>query len=99
MRSFFDKVARVFGWLDAAEFVIPAVIAVLLLVFGPLLACLWFLRAKHYSPALVSGCLWLLMAFCLVRDFRRRRFSLVSLTLGVLWLVATGIILWQLEGG
>ena len=44
MRGLFDKIALVFGWMDAAEFAIPAILAALLLVIGPLLASFYFLR-------------------------------------------------------
>ena len=97
MRGFFDKVARVFGWMDDAEFVIPAILAAALLIAAPLVAAFFFFRAHHYMAATLSGSLWLLTAIACIRDFRRRRFSSVSLTLGILWLITTLTILWRLE--
>jgi hypothetical protein len=97
MRSFFDKVARVFGWMDAAEFAIPAVLAAALLIAMPLVAAFFFFRAHHYVAATLSGSLWILTAVACIRDFRRRHFGWVSLSLGVLWLITTLTILWRLE--
>jgi hypothetical protein len=97
MRNFFDKVARVFGWMDAAEFAIPAILAAAFLLIAPLVATFFFFRAHHYVAATLSGSLWILTAIACIRDFRRRQFSSVSLALGVLWLITTLIILWKLE--
>ena len=60
MRGFLDKIARAFGWLDAAEFAIPAIIAALLLVVAPLLAFFYFFRTHNYFAAVFSGSLWIL---------------------------------------
>jgi hypothetical protein len=88
MRDFFDKVARVFGWMDVAEFSIPAILAAALLIAAPLVASFFFFRAHHYAAACLSGSLWILTALACIRDFRRSRFSWISVTLGVLWLDA-----------
>jgi hypothetical protein len=95
MRGFFDKIARVFGWIDAAEFAILSILAAVLLIAAPLVASFFFFRSYHYVAATLSGSLWILTAIACIRDFRRRHFSWVSITLGVLWLVTTLTILWM----
>src|SRR5438552_6129382 len=97
MRGFFDKIARVFGWMDTVEFAIPAVLAALVLVVGPLLVALYFIRTQHLIAAAVSFSLWLLAAVLCIRDLRRRHFNWVSITLGVVWFATTLIIWWRLE--
>ena len=97
MRGFFDKIGRVFGWIDTIEFAIPAIFAALVLIGGPMLAALYFIRTQHLLAGGVSFSLWLLAAIACVRDFRRRQLSWVSITLGVVWLVTTLIIWWRLE--
>ena len=97
MRGFFDKVVKVFGWMDDAELIIPAILAAVLLLAAPLVASFLFFRAHHYVAAALSGSIWILAAIACVRDFRRRRFSWVSLALGGVWLITTLLILWRLE--
>ena len=83
MRGLFEKIARAFEWMDALEFVIPAILAALLLVLGPLLLFLYFLRTQHQTAAVVSCGLWLLAVVGGIRDRRRRHFGWVSVTFGV----------------
>ena len=54
MRNFFKKIEHLFGWLDVVEFAIPAILAALLLIVGPVLACIYFTRTHHYVSAVVS---------------------------------------------
>ena len=62
MRGFFGKIARALGWLVAAEFAMPAILAALLLVVAPLLCVLLFLshrplpRRRVQRQPLDSGC-------------------------------------------
>jgi hypothetical protein len=97
VRGLFDKIAGAFEWLDALEFVIPAILAALLLVFGPLLAFLYFLRTQHYAAAVISGGLWILATVGGMRDWRRRHFGWVSVTFGVVWFIMTLILWWRLQ--
>ena len=97
MRGFFDKIANVFGWMDAVEFAIPAILAALVLVVGPLLAAFYLFRTQHLVAAAVSFGLWILTAGACIRDLRRRHFGWVSVTLGVVWFMATLIIWWRLQ--
>jgi len=97
MRGLFDKIGRAFEWMDALEFAIPAILAALLLVIGPILASWYFLRTQHYTTAVVSGCLWILAAVGGIRDWRRRHFGWVSVTFGVVWFVTTLILWWKLQ--
>ena len=97
MRGFFDKVGRVFGWMDAVEFAVPAILAALVLLVGPLLAALYLFRTHHLLAAIVSFGLWISAAIACIRDLRRRHFGWVSVTLGVAWLVTTLILWWRLE--
>ena len=97
MRGFFDRVAQVFGWMDAAEFAIPAILAAALLIAAPLVASFCFFRGHHYVAATLSGSFWILTAIACIRDVRRRHFGWVSLTLGLLWLITTLTIWWRLE--
>jgi len=99
MRGFFDKFAKVFGCMDAAEFIIPSILAAVLLIVAPLVASFFFMRAHHYLAATLSICIWILAVITCVRDFRRRHFSWLGLTLGAVWLVTTLFILWRLETG
>jgi hypothetical protein len=99
MRSFFHKLNQALSGLDGLEFVIPAALAVLLLLFGPPLASVYFFLKHHYTAAVLSGSIWLLAAIACVRDLRHRRFRCVSITLFVIWIVTTLVILWKLEAG
>jgi hypothetical protein len=36
-------------------------------------------------------------AFSCIRDFRRRHFGWGSVTLGIIWLLATVVIWWRIE--
>jgi len=83
--------------MDGVEFAIPAILAALVLVVGPLLAVFYFFRTEHLLAAGVSLGVWLLAAAACIRDWRRRHFGWVSLTLGAVWLVTTFIIWWKLE--
>jgi hypothetical protein len=82
--------------MDAVEFAIPAILAALLLVIGPLLATFYLLRTQQYTAAVVSSGLWILAAVACIRDLRRRHFGWVSVTLGLVWFVSTLILWWRL---
>jgi hypothetical protein len=97
MRGFFNKLNQAFEGLDALEFVIPAILAGLLLIFGPLLASVYLIRKHHYIAALLSGGIWALAAIASIRDVRRRRLRWVSITLITLWIITTLLVLWKLE--
>jgi hypothetical protein len=97
MRSLFDRVAKFFAWVDTLEFIVPAVLAVLLLIGGPLLAIFFFLHNDHLFAAAMSAGLWILACLACVRDFRRARFSWASGSLIALWLILTIVIGWRLE--
>ena len=74
-----------------------AILAAALLIAAPLVASFFFFRAHHYVAGTLSGSLWILTAIACIRDFRRRHFSWVSLSLGIFWLITTLIIVWGLE--
>jgi hypothetical protein len=97
MRGLIDRVAKFFGWLDAIEFVVPAVLAVLLLVGGPFLAIFFLFRNHHLLAAGASASLWLLACLACVRDLRRQHLTLASSSLIALWLILTIVIGWRLE--
>ncbi len=97
MRGFLDKIGRLFGWMDAVEFAIPAILAALVLIVGPLLVALYFIRTQHFVAAAISFSLWILAAIACVRDFRRGHFSWVGVALGVVWFITTLGIWWRLE--
>jgi hypothetical protein len=97
MRRLFDRVAKFFGWLDAIEFVVPAVLAALLLVGGPFLAIYFLFRNHNPVAAAVSASLWLFACFACVRDLRRQRLTFASGSLIVLWLILTIVIGSRLE--
>jgi membrane associated rhomboid family serine protease len=99
MRGFFDKLNQALSGLDGLEFVIPAVLAAVLLIFGPTLASVYLIRKHHYIAAVLSGSIWALAAIACVRDLRRRQFRWVSISLIVIWIVTTLVILWKLEAG
>src|SRR5690349_11393287 len=89
MRALFDKIARAFEWIDAVEFIIPAILAALLLVLGPVLVVLYFLRTQHHTAAVVSSVLYISAALGGIRDLWRRHFGWVSVTFGIVWFILT----------
>jgi hypothetical protein len=92
-----QKIGRVFGWMDAIEFAVPAILAAVLFVAGPIALIVHFLWAQHYAAAVASAGLWLFAAICCGRDLSRRRFSpITGILLGV-WFIGTLIIWWKLE--
>lgn len=97
MRGLMQKLGRVFGWMDAVEFAVPAMLAAILLLAGPIALIVHFLRAHHYAAAIASAGLWVLAAICCVRDLSRRRFSPVTGILLGAWFIGTLIIWWKLE--
>src|SRR5262245_18957806 len=97
MRGLFKRVSRFFEWLDTLEFIVPAVLAALLLIAGPLLAIFFFLHNNHLLPAAASASLWILACLACVRDLRRAHLSLASGSLIALWLIFTIVIRWRLE--
>jgi hypothetical protein len=97
MRGFFNKLNQAFEGLDGLEFVIPAVLAALLLIFGPPLASAYLIRKHHYVAAGLSGAIWAPAIVTCIRDLRRRHFGWVSIALIVIWIITTLIILWKLE--
>lgn len=78
------------------EVAIASILAALFLVVGPLVAAFCFLHNQHYLAASASASLWVLTAIVCIRDFRRRKFSMVSVILGMIWLVTTLTILWAI---
>jgi hypothetical protein len=96
MRCFFDQIARVFGWLDAVEFAVPAIAAALFLVVGPLLASVYFFRTQHYAAAVIIISLWMLAPIACIRDLYRRHFGWMSVSLSVVWFITTLILWWRL---
>ena len=94
-RGFFRTIVRVVGWMD--EVAIASILAALLLIVGPLAAAFCFFRKDHYLATALRVSLWILAAIAGIRDFRRRQLDWVSVTLGVVWLVATFTILWVLN--
>ena len=97
MRVFLQKLGRVFGWMDAVEFAVPAVLAAVLLVGGPIAAIVHFLRARHYAAAVATAGLWTLAGICCIRDLRRRKFSAVTGIVLATWLIGALIIWWRVE--
>jgi hypothetical protein len=96
MREFLERIARIFGWMDAVEFAIPAILAALVLVVGPLLTTFYFFHTHHILAAAISFGIWIMAAVACIRDFHRRHFGWVSVTLGVVWFVTTLIVWWRL---
>jgi hypothetical protein len=79
------------------EFAIPGLIAALLLLIGPPVACFYFFRKSHYSAGLLSAAIWFATGIAAFRDLRRRRLSWVTATLSIVWLITSVFILWKLE--
>lgn len=88
---------RAFGWLDTIEFAIPAILAALLVVVGPLMATVWFVRMQRYSMAVTCGGLWVAAALAFFYDLRRRRCGWGCGLAFLSWLIATLILWWKLE--
>lgn len=97
MREILERIARIFGCMDAVEFAIPAILAALVMLVAPLLLALHFFNSHHILAASVSFVLWVLAAIACIRDLHRRHFGWVSVMLGVVWFVTTLIIWWRLE--
>jgi hypothetical protein len=93
----FGKFGRAFELLEALEFAIPGLIAALLLLIGPPVACFYFFRKSHYSAGLLSAAIWFATGIAAFRDLRRRRLSWVTATLSIVWLITSVFILWKLE--
>src|SRR5512136_2800004 len=87
MRGFMQKLGQVFGWTDTVEFAVPAILAAVLVVAGPIALLVHFLRAHYYAAAVASAGLWMLAAICCVRDLTRRRFSPVTGILLGAWFI------------
>ena len=83
---------KIFDWLDGIEVAVAAIVAALLLVFGPLFITYRFVLAHRQAPALLTGALWLCCVAACVRDFRRQRLSWVSGGVIALWLVTTIVL-------
>jgi hypothetical protein len=87
---------RALDWLDDIEVAVitfgAAVLAVVLLVVGPLFLTHRFVLAHHYAAAFFVGLLWISCAAGCIRDYRRRSFSWVSGGLIVIW-TATALLL------
>ena len=76
-------------WLDDVEFWILAIVAGLLLAVGPLVIAYRLVLVGSLGSALLTGAVWLTSVVACVRDFRRHRFSWISLGVLSLWLVTT----------
>jgi len=92
-----QRLGRGFEWMDALEFAIPAILAAVLFVAGPIALVVHFLWAHDYGPAVGGTALWVFAVICCVRDFRRRKFSAFTGILLAGWFVATVVIWWKLE--
>ena len=97
MRGLFDRVAKFFGWLDTIEFLVPAILAALVLVGGPFLAIYFLFRNHNTAAAVISGSLWIFACFACVRDLRGQRLTFASGSLIILWLALTIVMGWRLE--
>lgn len=80
---------KIFDWLDGIEVTVVAVVAILLLVFGPLFITYRFALAHRNIAALLTTALWLCCVAACIRDLRRQRLSWVSGGVLALWLVTT----------
>jgi hypothetical protein len=96
-RGLFGKFGRAFEWLEALEFAIPGIIALLLLVLGPPVASFYFFHNHHYFAAIISSGIWLGTGIAAIRDLRRRRLSWITAALSIVWLITAAFILWRLE--
>ena len=97
LRSLFNKLARLSNRIDAIEFAMPAIFAIVLLVAGPLLAASYFISTHHYLAALVIAGSWFLIAIALIRDLRRGRFGWISGASVCIWLIATVVVWLKVE--
>ena len=91
------KLGRGSEWMDALEFAIPAILAAVVVVVGPIALVAHFLRAHDYGPAVASTGLWVFAVVCCLRDLRRHKFSVLTGILLASWFVATIVIWWKLE--
>lgn len=83
---------KIFDWLDGIEVAVAAIVAALLLVFGPLFITYLFAFSHRQAAALLTGGLWLCCVAACVRDFRRQRLSWISSGVIALWLVTTIVL-------
>jgi hypothetical protein len=83
---------KLFDWLGNIEVAVVAIVAVFLLVAGPLFITYRFALAQRHAAALLTGALWLCSVAACVRDFRRQRLSWVSGSVLILWFVTTLVL-------
>jgi len=88
----FDWLMKIFDWLDGIEVTVVAIVAALLLVFGPLFITYRFALVHRQAAALITGALWICCVAACLRDFRRQRLSWVSGGVLALWLMTTVVL-------
>lgn len=90
---FLDRVGRCFVWLlNIDEFHIVAFLVAALVIVGPAILIVRFLAHERYVLGISVGFLWCsCMAIC-VRDYRKRRLTLVSGSLIAFWFFTTIVV-------
>ncbi len=88
MRNFFRNL---FNTFDAIDVAVPAILAAVLMIVGPICACVHFLRVGHKFGAGATAVLYGAALISCLRDYRKKEISNGSLAIIVLWL---GITAW-----
>ena len=91
-KKLFSEFKKNFDWFADFEIFIAAVIAALIVIISPLILTLYFAKHSHPWYALGLGLVWLYSVVQLVKDYRRKKFSLFSKVFFLVWLVLLGII-------
>lgn len=97
MRVFWQGVRRVWGWIDALEVVIPATLALLTLIIGPLVVAGYALHAGRFGIAAVVGLPWLAILGRAGWELRCGRVFPASAGLALLWLILTVVLGYQMN--
>lgn len=96
MRVFWQGVRRVWGWIEALEVAIPAALALLTLVVGPLVVAGYAMHAGRLGVAAPVGLPWLVILGRAGWELGHGRLGPVFAGLALLWLILTLVLGYQL---
>ncbi len=92
MREFWQGVRRVWGWIDALEVAIPAALALLTLVIGPLVFAGYALHSGRFGIAAAVGLPWIGILGRAGWELGRGRVAPALAGLAILWLILTVVL-------
>jgi len=96
MDSLLDKiesiVKRAFDFFDDIEIFFFSLIAGLIAIGGPILLIIRFINECDIWKAIAVISVFCICVYYCVRDYRRKKFSWISITVVVIWLVLTIVL-------